>query len=165
MAESQIVRKVTPRVKVSSMDGHRMLTHPQQAPTRPGRQPPLRNLSGGQPSQHQAQDVTFKPQPIDITMQAGGVLVKRPPTLEEHALRSGTRSIREGAPIELGEIGDAQRTLSPAEASLCIDALETQLQQIGNVENLSEHEHKQIALARSAVAKLYTIASFGTVGG
>jgi hypothetical protein len=65
MSEAQFVKKLTPQIRVSSMDQHRMLTPP-QAQGRKGTQPP--RGGGGQPAKAGSSEVQFRQQPIDVVM-------------------------------------------------------------------------------------------------
>ena len=78
MSETQIIKKIVPAIKVSSMDNHRMLTHPAAAPARAGTQAPRRTGGGGQPIKHQQNDVAFRQAPMEAVMGGGGVIVKHP---------------------------------------------------------------------------------------
>lgn len=70
MSESQVLSKIVPpAIKVSSLDGHRIVSRPGGGPVR----------DGGQPSRAESQDVVIKHRaPLDVQMTAGGVTIKHP---------------------------------------------------------------------------------------
>jgi len=80
MSETQIVKPVNPSLRISTMDSHRLLTHPDATPPREGTQRPNRILlGGGQPERSTAPDMLLKNAPIEAIMGGGGaVQVKAP---------------------------------------------------------------------------------------
>ncbi len=135
MSEMQLIKPLTPKLKISSMDSHRMLTHPAATPARAGTREPLRTNEG--PTT--ANDIVMKPTPMDVTMVQGGVAVRRPPASVRAAAAQGARMKLSGgtASADLATFDasakDAEITalramqLNPEQAALCAHVLEVQL--------------------------------------
>ncbi len=114
MSDSQIVKRLTPQIRVSSLDSHRMLTPPapQAKPAARATRPPRKTAgAGGQPLKPGTADVVFKRPPIDAVMQSGGaVVIKRPeargPRLAVEIPAVGTIS---DADVDIDASPDAKR--------------------------------------------------------
>lgn len=95
MSETQLIKKLVPTVRVSSMDAHKMLTPP-GASSRQGTQRPR---GGGQPTRHEAQDLQMKAQPMNVSMVGGGaVVVTRPPAPRAARPVTASRAVQTQSP-------------------------------------------------------------------
>ena len=120
MSETQIIKPLTPTVKVSSMDNHRMLTHPAAAPARAGTQLPRRTGGGGQPIKHQQNDVAFRAAPMEAVMGGGGVIVKHPKPLRPMTLSPAMAEAPAVAPVGRS----TETVLTPDQAAFCAAVLD-----------------------------------------
>lgn len=151
MSETQIIKKLTPSIRVSSTDSHRMLTPPAAAAqVRAGTRSPR---TGGQPLKSGASDVQFRTQPIDIVMSGGAShSVVQPPRTPGVIRRAAPRAVE--APGRAPTISSGAASLNAEQLDLCGRLVGAKLDDLER----SEAPVAEIAIARGTLVALAKLA-------
>jgi hypothetical protein len=158
MSETQIVKPVNPSLRISTMDSHRLLTHPDATPPREGTQRPNRILlGGGQPERSTAPDMLLKNAPIEAIMGGGGAVQVKAPQRPGRARQIQRPELARGmTPVHAVEVVAATTdALSDDAIALCTLLVD---EFIVKNQPADQDPLEDLALARETLRVLYAMA-------